>query len=115
MTSIMMLVPASGAALVRGVGNERQLAGALQRDLQLALPLGARARETARLDLAALGDELHQQPHVLVVDVVDLLRPELADATAAKAAPAAGRTPLSTFARLRCRAALRTVHIASHD
>ena len=32
-----------------------------------------------RLDLAALGDELHQQLHVLVVDVVDLLRAELAD------------------------------------
>src|SRR3954464_11668101 len=113
MTSIMIGIPAR--RLVGGVRDERQLAGALQRDLQLALPLGARAREAPRLDLAALRHELHQQPHVLVVDVVDLLRPELADATAAEAAPAAGRTPLSTLARLRRRAALRTMHITSHD
>src|SRR6187551_109102 len=100
--------PARGRhpGLVGGVGNERQLAGALQRDLQLALPLGARAREAPRLDLAALRDELHQQPHVLVVDVVDLLRPELADATAAEATPAASRAALAALAGLGRRAAL---------
>src|SRR5688500_9806874 len=109
MTSIMT------AVLIGGVRDQRQLAGALQRDLQLALPLRARARETPRLDLAALRHELHQQPYVLVVDVVDLLRLELADATAAEAAPAARRTARSAFAGLGRSAALRTVHVASHN
>src|SRR5262249_16159180 len=73
--------------LVRDVRDECQLAGALDGQLQLALPLGAGARQPSRLDLAALGDELHQQPHILVVDVVDLFRPELADAAATDHAP----------------------------
>jgi hypothetical protein len=39
----------------------------------------AGARDAARQDLGALGHERHQQLRVLVVDVVDLVRAELAD------------------------------------
>src|SRR5256885_1900360 len=38
----------------------------------------ARARNTPRQDFAAFGDKRSQQLHVLVVDVVDLVRAELA-------------------------------------
>ena len=49
---------------------------------QLALVLGAGAEHPARQDLAPLGDEPREQLHVLVVDVVDLVRAELADLAA---------------------------------
>src|SRR6185295_4401904 len=71
-------------SLVRHVGNERELARALERGLQLPLVHRARARDPARQDLAALRHERPEQLHVLVVDVVDLVRAELADLAAAE-------------------------------
>src|SRR5438067_11960760 len=43
----------------------------------------ARARDTARQNLSALGDELLQRLHVLEIDVFDFLDAEFADAFAA--------------------------------
>jgi len=40
------------------------------------------SRDPARQDLGALRDELLQQLHVLVIDVVNLVRTELADLAA---------------------------------
>src|SRR5579859_264809 len=76
--------------LLRHVRDERELARARDRGLQRALVLGARARDPPRLDLAALRDERRQQPGVLVVAVVDLVRAELADAAPTED-PAAAR------------------------
>src|SRR5215472_11152101 len=69
---------------VRHVRDERDLARALDRRLELALMHGAGARDPPRQDLPALGDERRDQLHVLVVDVVDLVRAELADLAAAE-------------------------------
>src|SRR6185312_7019763 len=65
MTFIGMVRPSSGDY----VGQERQEAGALDRLGELALLLGRHRRNAARHDLAALGDEALEQPHVLVVDL----------------------------------------------
>src|SRR6266403_140183 len=51
--------------------DERDVARLLDRLRQPALVRGAHARNAARRDLAALGNEGSEQPHVLVVDVVD--------------------------------------------
>src|SRR4051812_37302439 len=64
------------------VRNQRDLARALDRGLQLALVHRAGAGDAARQDLAALRHERPDQLHVLVVDVVDLVRAELADLAA---------------------------------
>jgi hypothetical protein len=63
----------------------------------------AHASETARNDLPALSDELPEQAHVLVIDVIDLLDAELADllateefAVATRATGAGARTTLRT-------------------
>src|ERR1700681_927467 len=82
MTSIV------SASLVCDVRNQGDLARALDRRLQLALVHRARARDTPRQDLAALRHERPQQLHVLVVDVVDLVRTELAHLSAAEHRPA---------------------------
>src|SRR5262249_27221415 len=74
----------SNQLLVCHVRNERDLARALDRRLQFALVHRAGARDAPRQDLAALGDERPDQLHVLVVDVVDLVRAELADLAAAE-------------------------------
>src|SRR5258707_1395449 len=70
--------------LLRHIRDERDLAGALDRRLQLALVLGAGAGNAPRQDLAALGHERPDQLHILVVDVVDLVRAELADLATAE-------------------------------
>src|SRR5207247_1778027 len=59
---------------------------------QLALVHGARPRDPPRQHLPALGHERADDLYVLVVDVVDLVRAELADL-----APTEHRTPLSFF------------------
>src|SRR2546426_1528137 len=74
--------------LLSNVRNERELPRARDRDLQRALVLGAGAGDPARLDLAPLRDKRRQQPDVLVVDVIDFLRAELADAPAPEEAAA---------------------------
>src|SRR5258708_2778112 len=63
MTSTMM------AFLLHAVGQEAEIARALDRLRQLALLLGRHRGDAARHDLAALGDEALQQLHVLVVDL----------------------------------------------
>src|SRR5712671_2563328 len=63
MTSTMI------ALLLHAVGQEAEIAGALDRLRQLALLLGRDRGDAARHDLAALGDEALQQLHVLVVDL----------------------------------------------
>src|SRR5688572_16578258 len=75
---------------VRHVRNERDLTRALDGGLQLALVHRAGSGDAARQDLAALRNERTDQLHVLVVDVVDLVRAELADLAATE-----HRTPLS--------------------
>src|SRR5437764_7756069 len=59
--------------------KERHLAGILHGRGHVALMLHAVARHAPRPDLAPLGHELLQQPHVLEVDVVDALLAEDAD------------------------------------
>src|SRR4029453_715516 len=76
------LLVVSGSRSVRRVGNERDRPGPLDRRLQLALMERARPRDPARKDLPALGDERLQQLDVLPVDVLELLRAELADLAA---------------------------------
>ncbi len=70
---------------------------------QSALVRGAHTGQTAGDDLAPLGDKLLQQPHIAVVDGVDLLHAELADllapeefassGTSARAARTSGPAP----------------------
>src|SRR6188768_2865127 len=74
--------------LVRRVRQQRELTCANDGDAQRALMLRARAGNPPRQHLAALGDEAAQQLDVLVVDVVDLVRAELADFTTAEKAAA---------------------------
>src|SRR5260221_13857399 len=62
-----------------GVGQQRHLAGVLDRGSDVALVLAAVAGHPTSADLAAVGDELAQQAGVLVVHVVDLLFAEDAD------------------------------------
>src|SRR5207244_8069158 len=83
---------ANPATSVRYVGNQRNLPGTLDGGLQLALVHRAGARDAPRQDLAALGHERPDQLHVLVLDVVDLVRAEFADL-----APAEQRAALSLF------------------
>src|SRR4051812_11673603 len=80
----MFAIPLS----VRHVRDQRNLAGALERRLQLALMHRARARDAPRQDLPALRHERAQQLHVLVIDVVDLVCAELANLAAAEHRPA---------------------------
>src|SRR6185312_16872162 len=58
-----------GALLLHVIGEEAEIAGALDRLRQLTLLLGRHRRDAARHDLAALGDKPLQQLHVLVVDL----------------------------------------------
>src|SRR3569832_128335 len=70
----------------RSVGcerDERYRTGTLDRVLELPLMQRARSGNAAGKNLAALGDELLQRLDVLVVDVLELLDAELADALAA--------------------------------
>src|SRR5436190_10721258 len=76
------------ARSVRDVRNQRDLTSALERGLQLPLVHRAGARNAARQDLPALRHERTQQLCVLVIDVVDLVRTELADLAAAEHRPA---------------------------
>src|SRR5246127_2548300 len=64
----------------------------------------AHARQAARHDLAALGDELSEQPVVLVVDVFDLFDAELANLLA----PEELASPGSAFAGRSTRSASST-------
>jgi hypothetical protein len=65
-------------------GQQGDIASPLDSGCQAALVRCAHAGETPRHDLAALGHELLQQPHVFVIDIVNFLDTELADLFAAK-------------------------------
>ena len=62
-----------------GEGQQRQMAGALQRGRQPPLMTGTGAGLTPWLDLAAVRDKPPQPCRFLVVDHVDLIHAELAD------------------------------------
>src|SRR3954467_15081814 len=68
--------------LLRRVRDQRQLPCPHDGGAQLALMQRAGSRDAAWQDLGALGHERHQQLDVLVVDVVNLVRAELADLAA---------------------------------
>src|SRR5436190_6193080 len=85
--------------LLGRVRDERQLARAHQRYPQLPLVQCAGARDTARQNLRALRHEREQQLGVLVVDVVDLVRAELAHLAAAEHRAALAVLALRTGAR----------------
>src|SRR5688572_16448849 len=80
--------------LLGRVRDERQLARPHERHPQLPLVQRAGARDAARQDLRALRDEGEQQLHILVVDVVDLVRAELAHLAAAEHRPPLAVLPL---------------------
>src|SRR5688572_18277748 len=86
--------------LLRRVRNQRQLARAHQRRAQLPLVHGAGAGNAPRQDLGPLGHERHQELGVLVVDVVDLVRAELADLAAAEHRTALAVLPRGAGCRL---------------
>src|SRR5215211_3208686 len=90
-------------ASVRHVGQQRHLAGALDRDRHLALVAPARARDAPRADLALLRDVAPQLVVVLVVDFLDLLAAEVAVlAPRAAEAARAARLPALAVAFSRC-------------
>ena len=68
---------------------QRDVARLLNGVGQAALMRGAHPSQAARHDLARFGHELPQQPHVLVIDAVDLLDAELANLLAAEEFPSA--------------------------
>src|SRR5438067_9815747 len=82
MTSIF-----AAPCLVGHIRNQRDLARALDRGLQVALVHRARAGDAARQDFAALRHERADQLDVLVIDVVDLVRAELAHLAATEQRP----------------------------
>ena len=83
---VWALIPVAPRAAVgdhgHGVGHERHGPRALDGVLDHVLVLAARARDPARLDLAAVGHVLAQELRVLVVDVVNPVLAELADLAA---------------------------------
>jgi hypothetical protein len=82
-------------------GQQGDVAGPFDRGCQAALVRGAYAGEAARHDLPALGHKLLQQPHVLIVDIVNLFDAELADLLAAKEFPTGiTRSPAGTVTTL---------------
>jgi hypothetical protein len=62
-----------------GIRQEREVARPLDRDRELPLVEGARARDAARHDLAGLGDVRLERRQVLVVDLVGAVSRELAE------------------------------------
>ena len=77
---------------VSDVGQQSDVAGALDGDLDLSLVLSAGTGHTAGQDLAALADELAELVGILVVDEVDLVCAEDADLLSLAAHEGAGRT-----------------------
>src|SRR5690242_16098319 len=71
-------------AMLIGVRQQREEAGALDRGRQLALVEGARAGQAGRRDLAVLADEIAQRVDILVVDRLDAGDGEAAETLAAE-------------------------------
>src|SRR5688572_32484400 len=76
--------PSGSDVVVVGVRDQGELAGALDRGLQLALVLRLGAGDAARDDLAVLGQVLAQRVEILVIDLLDALGRELAELAAAE-------------------------------
>src|SRR5690554_5196421 len=70
--------------VVVGVRDQREVAGALDRERQLALVARLGAGDAARHDLAVLGEVLAQGVEILVIDLLDTLGGELAELAAAE-------------------------------
>src|SRR5918992_2957349 len=87
---------------VADVRQQRELARPLDRRGDLVLVPPARARDAARPDLAAVGDELAQGRDVLVVDELDLVAAVLAGLAAPAAGTALAITPARRPAALLC-------------
>ena len=75
----------SAARALADVRQQRELAGALDRARDLVLMPAAGARDAARADLAAVGDELLEGGDVLVVDELHLVAAVLAGLPASAA------------------------------
>ena len=86
-----------------GKRQQRNVSRLLDGARQTALMRGANTAQTARNNLAALGNELLQKPNVLVWNPVDLFRAELAHLFAAEelsaSAGSAGAASRATRAR----------------
>src|ERR1700712_3200132 len=93
----------ASSASRRRVGQERDLAGVLDRDGDVALVLHAVAGHATGADLAAVGDELAQQGGVLVVHVGHLLLAELTDLLLRLAKDRLGHCGASFREARRCR------------
>ncbi len=94
-------------SLLHDVGQQAQVAGALDRLGQLTLLLGADRGDAARDDLAALGHEALQQAHVLVVDDRGVLGRERAGLAAAEKRTGHQKRSSRSLRRLRSRSFLR--------
>src|SRR5579872_2559237 len=107
------------APSLRHVRDEGNLARPLDGGLKLALVHRARTGNPPRQDLAALGDERRDELRVLVVDVVDLVRAELADLAAAEERAALALRLVAgllvAFAAASARAALSEWHLNLHS
>src|SRR3954454_16721445 len=87
---------------VAHVGEQRDLARPLDRRRDLVLVPAAGARDAARADLAAVGDELAERADVLVVDLVDFVAAVLARLPATGTGPTLLVTPARRPAALLC-------------
>ena len=84
------------------VRKQRELTRTLDRRRDLVLMPAARARDTARPDLAAVGDELPQGGDVLVIDELHLVAAVLAGLPASAAPSGLAITPARRPAALLC-------------
>src|SRR5205085_12375608 len=73
--------------LIGHVRNQGKLPRPLDRGLQLPLMHRTGARDAPRQDFAAFGYERAEQLRVFVIDIVDLVRAELADLPAPEHRP----------------------------
>src|SRR6185312_4619371 len=96
------------SSLLHEIGQEAEMAGALDRLGQLALLLGRNRGDAARHDLAALGHEALEQAHVLVIDRGGVLGRERAGLAAAEKRAGHQSSPRSRR-RLRSRSFLRII------
>src|SRR6478735_789298 len=104
-----MLVAMVLSSVVGGEGQERDGAGALDRQLHGALVFRAHAGDTARHDLAAFGHEVAQTLRIFVVDRLGVIRAEGAATT-----PTTGTEPDVVFVAHHAAAAVITTAAAIH-
>src|SRR3954454_24664718 len=90
-TAAAFALVCSGA--LADVRKQRKLTRPLDRRCDLVLVPAARARDSTRADLAAVGDELLQGGDVLVVDELHLVAAVLAGLAPSAASPCLAITP----------------------